>query len=70
MFTRGCKEMLPIVFPENKLEYIPAFITLAIFTIFAWRTVVFFKKHSAKELKRAQLVEEDLLSKEMQNKDL
>ena len=62
--------MLPIVFPENKLEYIPALITLALFTIFAWRTVVFFKKHSAKELQRAQLIEEDLLSQELKNKDL
>ncbi|MET3728149.1 hypothetical protein ABID52_001730 [Fictibacillus halophilus] len=62
--------MLPIVFPENKLEYIPALITLALFTIFAWRTVVFFKKHSAKELKRAQLIEENLLSQELKNKDL
>ncbi|MBY6035744.1 hypothetical protein KUV80_03730 [Fictibacillus nanhaiensis] len=61
--------MLPIVFPENKLEYIPAFITLAIFTIFAWRTVVFFKRHHVKELKKAQLLETDLMSIDAENKD-
>ncbi|WNB93778.1 hypothetical protein [Bacillus sp. NEB1478] len=62
--------MLPIVFPENKMEYIPAIITLIIFTIFAWRTVVFFKKHHAKELKEAQLLEQDLLNIHTENKDL
>jgi hypothetical protein len=62
--------MLPIVFPENKMEYIPAFITLAIFTIFAWRTLVFFKKHHAKELKEAQLIEQNMLNMQSENKDL
>jgi hypothetical protein len=61
--------MLPIVFPENKMEYIPAFITLAIFIIFAWRTVVFFKKHHAKELKEAQLIEQDIMNNHRENKD-
>jgi cbb3-type cytochrome oxidase subunit 3 len=62
--------MLPIVFPENKLEYIPAFITLAIFMIFAWRTVVFFQKHHRKELQKAKALEEELMSKELKNKDI
>jgi hypothetical protein len=62
--------MLPIVFPENKMEYIPALITLAIFTIFAWRTVVFFKKHHLKELKKAQLVEKEMMSQNSKSKDI
>ncbi|MFC7370568.1 hypothetical protein ACFQPF_02630 [Fictibacillus iocasae] len=52
--------MLEIVFPENKLEYIPAFITLAIFTYFAYRTVLFFQKHHNKEIKKAEALEQEL----------
>ncbi|MDR7072489.1 hypothetical protein [Fictibacillus barbaricus] len=62
--------MPPIIFPENKMDYIPAVITLIIFTIFAWRTLVFFKKHHAKELKEAQLLEQELLNNAKENKDL
>lgn len=52
--------MLEIVFPENKLEYIPAFITLAIFTYFAYRTVLFFQKHHKKELQKVAELERQL----------
>jgi hypothetical protein len=62
--------MPPIIFPENKMDYIPAVITLIIFTIFAWRTLVFFKKHHAKELKEAQLLEQELLNHSKENRDL
>ncbi|KKB74619.1 MULTISPECIES: hypothetical protein [Bacillus] len=49
-----------LYFPEDKREYIPSFITLAVFFIiaaFAFRLIV---KHSRQEAKKAEQLEKKL----------
>ncbi len=49
-----------LYFPEDKLEYIPAFIQLAIICLLAYFTVKYFIKISKREEKKAKELEEQL----------
>lgn len=52
-----------LYFPEDKSEYIPAFIQLVIFSLFAYFAVKFFIKLSKREEKKAKELEEQLKMK-------
>ena len=58
-----------LYFPENKMEYIPAVITLAIFMILAYITFRYFKQHASKEEAKMEAFEQDVLRK-LENKEL
>lgn len=49
-----------LYFPEDKTEYIPAVITITIFTIAAFITFRLIAKHSKKEEQKAKELEEFL----------
>jgi hypothetical protein len=49
-----------LYFPEDKSEYIPAFISLAIFSLFAYLAFRIFRNISNREEKKAQELEEKL----------
>ncbi len=49
-----------LYFPEDKSEYIPAGITMAIFTVACVITFLFIKKISKKESEKAKQLEEQL----------
>lgn len=49
-----------LYFPEDKTAYIPAVITLVIFSTFAYFTFVIFRKISKREEKKAKELEEQL----------
>jgi len=49
-----------LYFPEDKSEYIPAFIQLAIISLLAYFTVKYFIKISKREEKKAKELEEQL----------
>ncbi len=49
-----------LYFPEDKTEYIPALITLVIFSVFAYFAFSFFKRMSKKEELKMQKVEKKL----------
>ncbi|MCA1031683.1 hypothetical protein LCL95_11665 [Bacillus timonensis] len=53
-----------LYFPEDKSEYIPAFITSVIFLLGAVLAMRFFIKISKKEQQQAQELEERLKNKE------
>ncbi len=53
-----------LYFPEDKREYIPAVISLAIFMILAVLTMRLIVVHSRREAKRAQQLEEKLKQEE------
>jgi len=63
-----------LYFPEDKTEYIPAFITLVIFMIGAIATMYFFYKKSKKEEKmidkKYSLNEYATQDKEQEGKDI
>ncbi|MBO0992018.1 hypothetical protein IPU53_03040 [Bacillus sp. SD088] len=52
--------IIPMYFPEDKTEYIPAFIQLALVVIVAGLVVFFFKKISKKQEAKAKELEERL----------
>ncbi|TDM03759.1 hypothetical protein [Macrococcus carouselicus] len=58
-----------LYFPENKLEYIPAVFSLAVFMLLAYLTFRFFKNHASKEEEKMKAFEEDVL-KRLEDKDL
>ncbi|WP_396426805.1 hypothetical protein [Lederbergia sp. NSJ-179] len=58
--------IIPMYFPEDKTEYIPAFIQLALVIIVAVLVVFFFKKISKKQEEKAKELEERL-NKEREN---
>ncbi|KAA6450447.1 hypothetical protein [Bacillus swezeyi] len=49
-----------LYFPEDKREYIPSFITLAIFFIIALFVFRLIIKHSRKEAEKAEKLEREL----------
>lgn len=49
-----------LYFPEDKTEYIPAFVTSVIFLGFALIAMRFFINHSKKEQEKAKELEEKL----------
>lgn len=49
-----------LYFPEDKTEYIPALITLVIFSAFAYFAFILFKKNSKREEKKAKDLEAQL----------
>lgn len=49
-----------LYFPEDKTEYIPAVITLVIFSILAYFAFTMFRKISKREEKKAQELEDKL----------
>ena len=49
-----------LYFPEDKTAYIPAVITLVIFSFFAYVAFVIFRKISKREEKKAKELEEKL----------
>ncbi|MBB2482855.1 MULTISPECIES: hypothetical protein [Heyndrickxia] len=56
-----------LYFPEDKREYIPAFISLSIFAILAVITFIIILKVNKKQLTKAQQIEEKI-RKDMGNK--
>lgn len=50
-----------LYFPENKLEYIPAFTTLIIFMFMAYITFRLFKRHSIKEEAKMKAFEQEVM---------
>lgn len=48
-------------FPENKMEYIPSFIIVAIFFIIAFITVRIIMRQSKKEEEKARLIEKQFM---------
>ncbi|GGA99123.1 hypothetical protein ERX37_05125 [Macrococcus hajekii] len=58
-----------LYFPENKMEYIPAVITLAIFMLLAYLTFRFFKNHASKEEEKMEAFEQDVLRR-LEDKEL
>ncbi|WP_428911177.1 hypothetical protein [Niallia sp. Krafla_26] len=49
-----------LYFPKDKTEYIPAVISLVIFSLFAYFTFILFRKISKKEEKKTKELEERL----------
>ena len=49
-----------LYFPEDKTEYIPALITLVIFSAFAYFAFILFKKISKREEKKVKDLEAQL----------
>ncbi|MCI1591253.1 hypothetical protein M3685_26320 [Heyndrickxia oleronia] len=49
-----------LYFPEDKREYIPAFISFSIFMVFCVLTFVWILKVNKKQLKKAKEFEENL----------
>ena len=49
-----------LYFPEDKTDYIPAVITLVIFSFFAYFVFTIFRKISKREEKKAKELEEQL----------
>ncbi|TDM13369.1 hypothetical protein [Macrococcus bovicus] len=58
-----------LYFPENKMEYIPAVITLVIFMVMAYVTFRYFRNHASKEEAKMEAFEQDVLRK-LENKEL
>lgn len=52
-----------LYFPQDKSEYIPAAITMAIFMVFCVLTFLFIKKISQKESEKAKELEVELRKK-------
>ncbi|WP_062110785.1 hypothetical protein [Bacillus niameyensis] len=69
IFDTFVLSIIPLYFPEDKSEYIPAFIQLALVVVAAVLVVVFLKKLSKKQEKEAKELEERL-NQEEKNKHL
>jgi peptidoglycan/LPS O-acetylase OafA/YrhL len=55
---KGCEIYMDyLYFPDDKTEYIPAFITLILFFLMAWFSMKVIKKISNKELRKAEMAE-------------
>ncbi|TDM12525.1 hypothetical protein [Macrococcus lamae] len=50
-----------LYFPENKMEYIPAGITLFCFMLLAYFAYRLFKRHSSKEEAKMEAFEKDVM---------
>nr|WP_307258895.1 hypothetical protein [Oikeobacillus pervagus] len=60
--------LLFLYFPEDKSEYIPAAISMAIFLVFAVLTFMFIKKISKKEEKKTEELEKQWKKQNESNK--
>lgn len=69
IFDTFVLSIIPLYFPEDKSEYIPAFIQLALVIVAAFLVVVFLKKLSKKQEKEAKELEERL-NQERKNKHI
>lgn len=70
MMTSYVIGMLFLYFPEDKSEYIPAFISFSIFIVICIFTFRFFIKYSKKEEAKAKKLEEKLKSDNDERSDL
>ncbi|KAA1042560.1 hypothetical protein [Macrococcus equipercicus] len=52
-----------LYFPENKMEYIPASITLLCFMLLAYIAYRLFKRHSVREEAKMKAFEEEVMKR-------
>jgi cbb3-type cytochrome oxidase subunit 3 len=52
-----------LYFPENKMEYIPAVISLLCFMLLAYIVYRLFKRHSANEEAKMKAFEQDVMKR-------
>lgn len=64
---KGMSVMLEMYFPENKLEYIPAFMLVLIFVLITVLVINQFIKISKKEEEKALLLEKRLMESKIES---
>lgn len=59
--------MFEMYFPENKMEYIPAFTLVLIFVLLTFLAINLIKKYSTKEEEKARMLEKQIMENKLES---